>query len=89
MFKKQHSCNSNIPDTKTSADKTQNAKSNPKRLSNLQQSFQTEGPGFNPQKGGAQCSADGQPEVGGIRRTLCRGSRLMVARHWVICTARG
>ena len=89
MLKKRHSCNSNVPDAKTSAERTQNAKGNSKRPSNLQQSFQTEGPGFNPQKGGQQCSADGEPLVGGIRRTLCRGSRLMVARHLVICTARG
>ena len=37
----------------------------------------------------AQCSADGEPEVGGIRRTLCRGTLLMAAHRCVACTARG
>ena len=37
----------------------------------------------------AQYSADGKPEVGGIRRTLCRGTLLMAAHRCVACTARG
>ena len=37
----------------------------------------------------AQCSADGEPEVGGIRLALCRRTLLMAAHRCVACTARG
>ena len=45
--------------------------------------------GSNPIGGLAQYSADGELKVGGIRRTLCRGTLLMAAHRCVACTARG